>query len=170
MVLLVALLACVVAPGASAGSRVNRRHPPRVALRYQGEVVQRAAPYTYCWSYSYPDNSGIGECADGFPDYPAAVRVTAPARFVLRIHYPAKPHRWFLHAYRAVTTEGGWTRPVGPRESIPFRFKPHRVRGEVKAWNVVFHVTEPLRHYYFDTGGDLAQGDVFYGLHVRTAP
>jgi hypothetical protein len=109
-------------------------------------------------------------CSDGFPDYPAAARVSAPARLVLRIHYPAKPRRWFVHAYRAVNSEDGWTSPVGPRESIPFRLKPHRVQGEVKAWDVVFRVTEPLRHYYLDTGGDLAQGDVFYGLHVRTTP
>lgn len=166
----VALVACLLAPlaGAVAGERVNRRRPPRVALRYHGEVVQRVAPYTYCWSYTYPDNSGVGMCADGSPSYPEAAEVSAPARLVLRIPYPAKPHRWFLHAYRAVSDEGGWTRPVGPRESIPFRLRPRRVQGEVRAWDVVFRVTEPLRDYYLDTGGDLAQGDVFYGLHVRT--
>jgi hypothetical protein len=171
--LLLTLVASLVAPVATAiaGPGVNHRRPPRVALRYQGEVVQRATPYTYCWSYTYPDNSGIGMCADGFPSYPEAASVSAPSRLVLRVPYPAKPRKWFINAYRAVNSSpSGWDSPVGPREEIPFRLKPHRVQGEVKAWDVLFRVAEPLRDYYIDTGGLLEQGDVYYALHVRTTP
>ncbi|MGH2808653.1 MAG: hypothetical protein ACRDKT_15420 [Actinomycetota bacterium] len=169
IVTLLAGLALASSPATAGTEELNRRHPPRIALRYRGEVVQRAAPYTYCWAYEYPDGSGIGTCADGFPRYPKAVTVKSNARLAIRIRYPARPHRWFVHSYRAVASEGGYTSPIGDGERIPFRLRPHRLRGEITAWDVVFSVDEPLRHYYLDTGGDLAQGDVFYALHVRTS-
>jgi hypothetical protein len=166
--LVVVLIACVSLPGTTveAAETVNRRRPPKVALRYRGEVVQRATPYTYCWSYS-SGRYGTAMCADGFPRYPEAAEVQNFARLVVRIPYPVKPTRWFLHAYRAVSS-GTYPTPVGDAEKIPFRLKPHRVRGNVTAWDMVFRVEEPLRDYYLDTGGVLHQGDAYYALHVRT--
>lgn len=160
--------ALLVAGQAGAGSGVNRKSPPRLSLRYQGDVVQRATPYTYCWSYSSDDGTGTGMCADGFPRFPRAARVPEGSRLVLRIHYPAKPERWHLFASRAIVRHEHYDETVGNRERIPFKLRPHRVEGKITAWQLIFRVDEPLRHYYLETGGDLRQGDAFYTLHVRT--
>ena len=153
---------------AAAGSDVNRKRPPEISLRHQGEVVQRARPFTFCWSYANDDNTGTGMCADGFPRYPRAALVEASDRLVLRIHYPAKPEAWFLRAYRAIIRHEHYDEPVGEAQRIPFKMRPYRVDGKVRAWNLIFRVEEPNRHYYLDTGGDLQQGDAFYALHIRT--
>jgi len=110
----------------------------------------------------------MATCADGFPNYPDPVEVTAPGRVVIRISYPARPERWFVEAYRLIEEKEHYDDGIGPAEPIDFRLKPHRVDGKVRAWDVVFRVAEPLRHYYIDTGGDLAQGDAFYSFHVET--
>jgi len=149
-------------------SEINRKTPPRISLRYQGEVVQRARPFTFCWAYSNGDGTGTGMCADGFPRYPEPAEVQSPARLTLRIHYPAKPEEWFLHAYREVVRHEHRDEPVGNPETIPFKLRAKRVRGKIRAWDVVFRVEEPLRDYYLDTGGQLRQGDAFYALHVQT--
>ena len=163
------LLACVVGAGnvAGAASAAQRRTPPRVAMIYKGEVVQRVQPYTFCWSYSY-GGGATGMCADGWPEYPEPAQVEEGSRLRLRIRYPVKPDRWFLHAYRAVVNEDGRDETVGPPEALEFRLKPHRVDGDVRAWDVVFRVDEALRHYYLSTGGDFPQGDAFYALHAQT--
>ena len=168
IVLVVALGILLVAAQAGAGSAVNRKSPPHLSLRYRGDVIQRDTPYTFCWSYSNGDGSGTGMCADGFPRYPRAAEVKAGSRLVLRIHYPAKPDRWHLNAYRAIVRHDHYDETVGEPEKIHFRLRAHRVDGAVKAWDVVFRVTEPLRHYYLDTRGYMRQGDAFYALHVRT--
>lgn len=168
--LLVACLATgLIAAGHSAQTaEANRRTPPRVSMIYKGEVVQRVRPYTFCWSYGSYDGGASGMCADGSPHYPKAARIEAGSRVRLRIGYPAKPGGWFLEAHRAVVEHEGWHEPVGPVEEIPFRLKPHRVDGVVKAWDLVFRLDEPVRHYYLNTGGDLRQGDAFFALHART--
>ncbi len=168
IVISVALGVLFAATQAGAGQNVNRKSPPRLSLRYQGDVVQRARPFTFCWSHSEGDGSGTGMCADGFPRYPRAARVETPAKMVLRIHYPAKPNEWFLHAYRHIVRHQHYDETVGDPEEIPFRLRPHRVNGRNKAWNLVFRLREGIRHYYLDTGGYLEQGDAFYALHVRT--
>ncbi len=166
--LLITMAVAIGVPAAAAARDVNRKSPPRLSLRYHDEVVQRSRPYTFCWSYSNDDDTATGMCADGLPRYPRAARVTAPARLSVRIHYPVKPDEWYLHAYRAVIRRDYYDETVGDGERIPFRLRPHRVNGTIRAWNVVFRVEEPIRHYYLDIGGNLAQGDVHYTLHVRT--
>ena len=170
IVLVVCLLATVVAtviPGAVAAA-ANRRTPPRVSVIYRGEVVQRARPYTFCWSYGSPDGGATGTCADGFPRYPQAARVDAGSRLKVRIAYRPKPGDWFIRSHRMVVEHEGWHEPVGPSEEVGFRLKPHRVEGVVRAWDLVFKLNEPARHYYIDTGGELKQGDAFYALHLQT--
>ena len=158
----------LVATQAGAASGPNRKSPPDISMRYQGDVVQTARPYTYCWGHSNGDGTGTDECMAGFPRYPRAAKVEAPARLRLRIHYPVKPQDWFLKAYSAIVRHEHYDETVGEAEKIPFRLRPHRVNGKVRAWDLVFRLEEPSRHYYFDTGGDLAQGDAFYALHART--
>lgn len=169
-IFILALIAGLIAasPIGSAATTVNRRHPPRAALIHKREVVQRARPYTYCWGYTTAGGGGHGTCADGAPGYPKPASVDAGARLAIRIRYPAKPRDWFLQAHRAVVDRDGWHETVGPAERIPFRLKPHRVDGVVRAWDLVFRLEEPLRHYYIDTGGELKQGDAYYALHVQT--
>jgi hypothetical protein len=167
ILLLVGLVALSSVP-ASAGSSPNEARPPRIRLVYKGEVIQKAAPYTYCWSRSNPDGTGEGLCADGLTRYPDPVSISAPTKLVIRIPYRAKPTEWYLVAYRSIIRRQYRDEPVGPEEKIPFRLRPHRVNGVVRAWKVVFNLDEPLRHYYLETGGDLAQGDVHYTLHVRS--
>ena len=168
---LVLTLLSVLVLSASASADVtgpNKRKPPNLRLVYKGEVVQRAQPYTFCWSTQDPDGGGVGMCADGFPRYPKAVKVDAPTRLTIRIPYPAKPSEWYLRAHRAIVRHDYWDEPVGPAEEIPFKLKPRRVDGKIRAWRVVFRVEEPARHYYLDTGGILKQGDAFYTLHVKS--
>ena len=168
IVIAVAVGTVLVAAQAGADPGPNTKSPPRLTLRYRGDVVQRATPYTYCWSYSNGDGTGTGMCGDGFPHYPRAAQVEAPARLVLRIHYPVKPREWFIYAYRAIVRHENYDEEVGDPEEIPFKLRPYRVDGQVEAWDLVFRLTERLRHYYLSTGGDLAQGDAFYALHART--
>ena len=157
----------VLGIGVGASATTQRRTPPTVALIYKGEVVQRVRPYTFCWSYQYKDGA-TGMCADGWPEYPEAAQVDAGSRLKLRIRYPGKPQHWFLQAHRVVVDNNGRHETVGPTEELDFTVKPHRVDGVIRAWDLVFRVDEPLRHYYLDTGGDLDQGDAFYALHVQT--
>ncbi len=171
LVLATTVVLLLVAQGAYAGPRPgsgpNRRRPPTLALIYKGEAVQRAKPWTYCWSYTFRDGSGVGQCADGFPNYPDAAQVDAPARLVIRIPYPTAPENWFLHAYRVVRDGEDYDESIGPAEPIGFEMRSRRAQGK-RVWDVVFRVEEPLRDYYIDTGGDLAQGDAFYSFHVGT--
>jgi hypothetical protein len=153
---------------ALAGGGSSQKRPPHLSLRYEGDVVQRDRPFTYCWSYSTGDGEATGMCADGFPRFPRAAEVESPTRLSIRVHYPYKPERWFLNAYRAIVRREHYDEPVGDPEKLDFKLRPHRVNGEVKAWDLIFRVTEPMRHYYLETGGDLRQGDAFYALHVKT--
>lgn len=166
--LVILLVATLVVPAGAREPGPNRPSPPHLSLRYKGEVIQRARPFTFCWSYAEPDGSGYGICADGFPRYPRAARVDAPARLTLRIHYPAKPSEWDLTAYRAIVRRDYADEPRGPGEEIAYKLRPHRSGGIIRAWDLVFRLDQPLRHYYLDTGGQLRQGDAFYTLHVRT--
>lgn len=168
-VLIAAILSCLVIGNyvGLAAEVSQRRRPPSVALIYRGDVLQRARPYTFCWGYTTSDG-GTGMCADGWTDYPEAADVEAGSRLRLRIGYPHKPGRWFIEAHRAIVEEDGRDEAIGPSEEIPFRLKPHRVGGVVKAWDFIFRLEEPLRHYYLNTGGRLRQGDAFYALHVQT--
>ena len=167
IVVAMALGTLLSAAQAGAASDVNRKSPPHLSLRFRGDVVQRADAYTYCWSYS-SGNTGTGMCADGFSRYPRAAEVPAGSRLVIRIHYPAKPERWHLYAYRTIVRHEHYDETVGEAEKIPFRMRAYRVDGAVRAWDLVFRVEEPMRHYYLETGGDLRQGDAFYSLHART--
>jgi hypothetical protein len=153
---------------AAAGPQADRRSPPRLSLRADGEVVQQARPFVYCWSYSNGDGTSTGMCADGFRRYPKAAQVESGARMVLRIHHPGKPDEWFLNAYRATVRHKYYDEPVGDPEEIPFKLRAHRRNGKVTAWDLVFRLDEPMRHYYLDTGGYFEQGDAFYALHAQT--
>ncbi|MGI8775587.1 MAG: hypothetical protein ACR2KQ_11395 [Actinomycetota bacterium] len=165
--LILAMFAALSVPSTAADTGPNRRQPPKLRVIYKGEIVQRATPYTYCWTYSEGDG-GVGMCADGFPRYPRGVAVEAPARIVIRIPYPAKPSDWFVEAHRTIVRHENWDEPVGPAQDIAFKLKPRWVDGKVRAWKVIFHLEEPQRHYYLNTGGFLAQGDALYALHVKT--
>ncbi len=171
-ILATAVVLLLTSQGAFAHRRAeagpNRRRPPTLRLIYKGEVLQRARPWTYCWSYTFKDGSGVGTCADGMPNYPEAAEVDAPARIAIRIPYPARPTNWFVEAYRLIEEKDGYDDGVGPAEPIDFRIKPHRTPSGSRVWDVVFHVIEPTRHYYIDTGGDLSQGDAFYSFTVET--
>ena len=167
-VAIVVLLVTIAASSpAAARTQVNRRRPPRIAVLFHGDVLQRATPYTFCWSYSNGDGTGTGMCADGFPDWPRAASVPLGGRVTIRIHYPLKPERWRISAYRAVTRDGDFEEPVGDPERIDYRLHRHRVDGQVRAWDLIFRVDEMPRDYYIDTYGDLRQGDAYYALHVR---
>ena len=167
-VVLAAVLLASAISAAAATDGLNRKQPPRLRLLHKGEIVQRSHPWSYCWSYSTSDGGGTGMCADGFPRYPRAARVNAPARLVLRIPYQAEPQRVDLTAHRLIVRHEGWDESVGRGEDIAYRLKPHRERGHITAWDVIFRVTEPLRHYYLDVDARLRQGDAAYALHLRT--
>ena len=152
---------------ARADHDLNRRNPPRVRLMHQGEVVQRASAWSYCWSYS-TDEWGVGQCADGFPSYPAAAAIEGPDRVVLRIPYSAKPKRLGIIAYRKIRREGGWDEPIGRGERLEHTLKPHRVQGHVSAWDAIFRLDNDGRHYYLDVNTRLYQGDPSYALHAPT--
>lgn len=167
--LLVAIVGALALSANLAGATQgpNRRNPPRVALVHKREVVQRARPWTYCWGYT-TGKWGISECADGMPRFPKAVVVDAPTKLTIRIPYPVKPRDWEIGAYRQIERHEGWDETIGPAEELDYKMRPYRVQGDIKGWNATFTVTEDLRHFYLETGGDLRQGDVIYSLHART--
>jgi hypothetical protein len=166
--LAILLLCASIAPAAQ-GHQANRRRPPTLFVVHKSDMIQRASPYTYCWSRTTRDGGGIGMCADGFPQYPEPAEVGSKNRVIVRIAYPVKPEEWFLEAHRLITESSSGDQAMGPGEPIDYKLKPHRERGQVVAWDLVFRLDEPLRHYYIDTGGDLAQGDAFYALHLETS-
>lgn len=167
--LIVGVLGALLVPigAARADHDLNRKNPPKVRLMHQGEIVQSASSWSYCWSYS-TDEWGVGQCSDGMPSYPRAAVIEGPDRVTLRIPYSAEPERLGIIAYRKIKREYGWDEPVGRGERLQYTLKPHRVKGHVSAWDAIFTLEEDDRHYYLDVNARLYQGDPSYVLHART--
>jgi hypothetical protein len=165
------LAACVgmiaTSPAALASATTTRQGPPAISAVYRHDVVQRATPYSFCWTYTTA-HGGYGICADGTSTFPRAATLHAPARVTVRVRSAEQPKHWSVTAGSKIRHYAGFDRLVGGR-ALPFRLAPHRVRGTITAWDLVLRLTRPDRDYYIETGGSFGSGkDAFYRLHLHT--
>ncbi len=164
--LLTLLLALGMLISTAGPSLASDKRPPRAVLRVQGDKVQRGRLIGYCWSYREPGSDyGVTECADGTYRWPSAPTFEARTRASIRFSKAQAPKRVRLSAYEDT---GRYDRPKGEPERLAHRLRPVRSDGEVVAWDAVFRLREPDRHYYVAVESRWGQGSAFYNFHVKT--
>jgi hypothetical protein len=131
---------------------------PMARLRQRDRVLDREAPYTYCWS-----GDGVGECGDGFPRYGRAKKVVVDRRIRIRFGYRRKPERLRITAYPRLDEDGNTD---GRPRRLDRRLRPVYRDGEIRAWDAVFRVHRE-RHFYLDVAGFWDRGDAFYAFHLK---
>ena len=139
-------------------------HQPPKTVLYKGESeLQTGRLGSYCWFAP----SGAGECVDvAGLRYPATDRVRAGSTLHVRILEPQRPEKFSILAYRKIDK---WGFPVGRTRRLETSLRPVVEEGQTVAWDVVFRVNQPGRHYYLDAFGVWeGTGDAGWTFHVRT--
>lgn len=118
--------------------------PPKAVL-VGGGARRRGALSSYCWSQSYSNGAGEGQCADYVRAGPLTPeRAKGGARARIRIRNEHRPDHVVLRFYR--DESGG--HPAGASHRVSFRLRPHSVDGEVRAWDVRFRLPGRKGHLY----------------------
>lgn len=160
---LMVLCALVVGVGVVVGGQAARAAqtlddgPPVTALRKGELTLQKGRQGSYCWTDG---------CADYVPSYPTADQVRAGSKLYVRIFKAQRPERFGISAYRKL---GEFDHPVGKSRKVAYSFRPVVRGGEIVAWDTVFRVEEPNRHYYLGAFGIWEEGDSSWTYHVQTA-
>jgi hypothetical protein len=150
------LLALMLLVGVQGQGLALASHPPDAILKGDARKLQEGRLISYCWGDT---------CADGFPRYPAAVRVDAGSRLRIRLYEKERPDRVSLRS--SPSPDGQWRRV----DTVLRRVKRG---GETVTWDVSFRVNRPDRHYYLDVfgiwndAGGRAYGDAYWEFHVKT--
>jgi hypothetical protein len=161
IILLAAMAIALVAFGGVAYSQDHR--PPKTVL-YEGERdLQTGRLGSYCWS----GPSGPGQCVDVAElRYSTADSIRAGSTLHVRIFKAQRPERFSISTYREVDE---WGFPAG--ETLRLETSLRRVveDGRTVAWDVLFRVNEPGRHYYLNAFGVWdGAGDASWNFHVKT--
>ena len=135
--------------------------PPTTVLKKGQRTLQKGNQGSYCWS-SGPDS---GMCVDAVSDYPVADRVEEGSKLYIRISKAQRPRSFDLAAYRKVDRN---EYPVGRPQDVPFSWRPVMRDGERIAWDAVFELDQPDRHYYLDAFGIWKEGDSSWSFHAKT--
>lgn len=127
-----------------AESNAGPSGPPRAMLHSDG-VRERGALFSYCWSDSFSDGTGVTMCADYIRIEPLPPRrARAGARAFIRIHSTYRPDKIRLRIYREVSS--GY--PSGDARRPDYRLRRHVENGRTQAWDVRFRLPERRGHVY----------------------
>ena len=136
--------------------------PPTARLRNNGEVEQRGLVQGYCW----PSHDGAMGCYTvGDKEWPDAFSTGADQRIRIRFRKRAELKRVTIDAYRRVE-DGG--QPAGGRQRLDRQIKPYKIDGRIVAWDALFELPQPERHYYLSVFAYWRQGHIVYHFHAKT--
>ena len=132
-------------------------HPPKAVLMKGSQQLQVGRLGSYCWV-----GSGVVQCVDSSPGYPARDLVMAGSRLHIKIFKAQRPDRFSIYA-----------------DSRRLDTTLRRVErdGKTVAWNVFFHVNQLNRHYYLHAYGTWSgpsadqsgSGGAVWHFHVKTS-
>lgn len=163
------VMGALVVAGVQASANAHDHRPPEAILMKGERELQRGNLGSYCWTRPAGDGSFVGECSDAVSGYPAAERVGEDSKMRIRIFKTQRPRDFSLSAYRKIDADG-----FGRARRIPFSLRRVVEDGETVAWDAVFNVNQPNRHYYLDAFGiwkDEQGGgnqDASWTFHVKT--
>ena len=147
--------------GALAPARALDGDPARAILKQDGRTLQKGKQGSYCW----PTGPGEFTCADAVPSYPRVDRVAEGSKLRVRISESQKPRDLDLTAYRRVNANDV---PVGDGQNLRYDWERVRRNGKTVAWEAVFRVGQPNRHYYLSAFGRWKKADASWDFHVKT--
>ncbi len=163
MIMLLAVMAIALAACGGAAYSQQGHRPPKTVL-YEGQrELQTGRLGSYCWF----GPSGRGRCADVAKlRYPAADSVRAGSTLHVRVLKTQRPERLSISAYRKVDQRGF---PTGGTRRLEGSLRRVVRDGRTVAWDVLFRVNEPGRHYYLNAFGVWeGAGDASWTFHVKT--
>ena len=173
MVALAALAAMTQPPPAEA----HDHRPPKAVLMKGAKELQAGYLRAYCWWYP-PDPAGEFQqvCLDKVPNWPEADRVAAGSKLRARVFKTQKPDAGSFEvvAFSRVDRSG---LEAGRAQRLAVSLKPVVRDGRRVAWDAVFYVNRPDRHYYLFAGGQwqdavggssLPPQDATWNFHVKT--
>lgn len=151
----------ILAGAKAPANALEEEGPPKTALKEGERTLQKGRQGSYCW----PMGPGSGACADYAPRFPDVDRVARGSELTVRILEPQRPRSFELTAYRRVDNNDY---PMGEGQSVPFDWRRVARNGKTVAWDAVFEVGQPDRHYYMDGFGVWRKGDSSWYFHVKT--
>lgn len=138
--------------------------PPDSVLRSRG-TRQVGRQGSYCWSRSFPDGTGVGQCVDTFGGArPGSKRAEAGARARIRFKTDVRPERLVIAAYRRVDDRGI---PKGKVKRLPYRWRARQRDGEVIAQEAVFKLPRRTGNLFLDARTRWPQGGLTYDFRLR---
>lgn len=138
--------------------------PPESVLRSRG-TRQIGRQGSYCWSRSFPDGTGVGQCVDTFGGArPGSKRAHAGAKARIRFKADIRPKRLVILAYRRVDDRGI---PKGKVRRLPYRWRAHRRDGEVVAQDAIFRLPHRTGNLFLDARANWPQGGLTYDFRLR---
>ena len=135
------------------------------------QELQKGSPGSYCWTSPGGSGTWVYQCQDLTSGYPAAERVKAGSRLRIRFLKEQRPIDSSLVAHVERTKDGTAT---GKARRLTVRLRPVVEDGRTVAWDALFYVERPNRHYYLDASGTWEgersgpEQDASWSFHVRT--
>jgi hypothetical protein len=123
----------------------DHRVPKTVLVKGQQQLQTGYLVNEYSWAYPSGDGMCANEQAFLESRFPAARNVAADSKLRVRIFKIQRPGSFEIAAYRAVDNNGI---PTGKGQLLPRTLKPVVRDGRTIAWDAIFYVTRPSRHYY----------------------
>jgi hypothetical protein len=145
---------------------------PKTVL-VKGDKELQAGRLVKEWSWTYSDGEGLNtDTAYYYWRFPEVDRVAAGSEVRIRIHKDRQPEVFALAAYPKVDERG---RPSGTKRLLSASFEPIVQDGLTVAWDAVFDLDRPDRHYYLvarghwqDAEGSGEQQYAHWAFHVKT--
>jgi hypothetical protein len=176
LIVLLAATAMALAGVVLVGQRSASAHDhliPRVVLVKEDKELQVGRKVKES-SWTYLDGEGglNTDTAYYHWSFPEVDRVAAGSEMRLRIFMDRQPEVFVLAAYPKVTERG---RPSGEKRPVSVSFEPVVRDGLTVAWDAVFNVKRPDRHYYLvgrghwqDAEGSGEQQYASWAFHAKT--
>lgn len=176
MVVLLAAIAVGLAVVFLVGQRPASAHDhliPETVL-VEGEERLQAGRLVKESSWTYADGEGglNTDTAYYYWRFPDVDRVAADADMRIRVFVDRQPEAFVLAAYPRVDEKG---RPDGEKRLLSVSFEPVVRDGLTVAWDAVFDLKRPDRHYYLvarghwqDAEGSGEQQYAHWAFHAKT--
>lgn len=151
----------------------DHRVPKTVLMKGKQEMQTGLKVGEYSWSYpSGDDGTCVAEQAVLETRFRTADEVAAKSKLRLKIFKSQRPDSFEIKAYRKVDENG---LPVGVGRPLQRTLKPVVRDGKPVAWNAIFQVNRPSRHYYLvaeghwkDKQGCRSEQFALWSFHVKT--
>ena len=136
--------------------------PPAARLRNNGGIEQRGLVQGYCWP---AHDGGMGCYVVEEREWKGAFSIGADQRMRIRFRKRAELKRVTIDAYRRVDDDG---MPRGERDELDPRIRPYKVEGRIVAWDAIFKLPQPDRHYFLSVFAYWRKGHIVYHFHAKT--